>query len=84
MPTEITRPPTPIGKRSATVGRNSRDVTPTSLIALAVTAILVVVLHVAGSAMLDRSQAHAPMAAMDHEAKCLEDAPPPARSLPFD
>ena len=65
-------------------GMNSRDVTPLSLTALAIIAILVLVLHVAGGDMLGRSQAHASIAAPDDEAKCPADATPPVPSLPFD
>jgi hypothetical protein len=58
-------------------GMNSRDVTPLSITALTIIAILVLVLHVAGGDLLGRSQAHAAIAAPDNET-------PPAPSLPFD
>ena len=64
-------------------GINSRDVTPLSLTALAIIAILVLV-HVAGGDLLGRSQARASIAAPDEEAKCPADATLPAPSLPFD
>ncbi len=41
MPTEITRPSVPIAQRVGTPGPGSRDVTPLSLTALAIIAILV-------------------------------------------
>ena len=63
---------------------NSRDVTPLSITALAIIAILVLVLHVAGGDLLGRSQAHASVVVPDDEAKCPADATPPAPSLPFD
>lgn len=65
-------------------GMNSHDVTPLSITALAIIAILVLVLHVAGGDLLARSQAHASVAAPDDEAKCPADARSPAPSLPFD
>jgi hypothetical protein len=63
---------------------NSRDVTPLSVTALAIIAILVVVLHVAGGDLLGRSQAHASVAASDDDAMCPADAKPQLSSLPFD
>ena len=65
-------------------GINSRDVTPLSLTALTIIAILVLVLHVSAGDLLGRSQAHASIAAPDEEAKCPADATPPVPSLPFD
>jgi hypothetical protein len=59
-------------------------VTPVSLTALAIIAILVLVLHVASGDILDRLHAHASIAAPDEEAKCSADAKPPVPSLPFD
>ena len=56
---------------------NSRDVTPLSITALAIIAILILVLDVAGGDLLGRSQAHASIAAQDEEAKCPADAKPP-------
>ena len=53
---------------------NSRDVTPLSITALAIIAILVLVLHVAGGDLLGRSQAHASVAAPDAETMCPADA----------
>jgi hypothetical protein len=63
---------------------NSRDVTPLSITALTIIAILVLVLHVAGGDLLGRSQAHAAVAAPDNETMCPVDAAPPPPSLPFD
>ena len=63
---------------------NSRDVTPLSITALAIIAILVLVLHVAGGDLLGHSQAHASVAAPTDEAMCSADAAPSAPSLPFD
>jgi hypothetical protein len=65
-------------------GMNSRDVTPLSITALAIIAILVLVLHVACGAVLGHPQAHAAVAAPDNETMCPVDATPPAPSLPFD
>jgi hypothetical protein len=63
---------------------NSHDVAPLSVTTLAIVAILVLVLHVAGGDLLGRSQAHASVAAQDDASKCPADAPSPASSLPFD
>ena len=63
---------------------SSHDVAPLSITALAVIAILVVILHVAGGDLLGRSQAHASVAGQDDDAKCAADAPPTVSSLPFD
>jgi hypothetical protein len=63
---------------------NSRDVTPLSITALAIIAILILVLHVAGGDLLVHSRAHASIAVPDDEAKCPADAAPAAPSLPFD
>ena len=84
MPTEITRPSAPITRRIGTPGPGSPDVTPLSITALAILAILVVVLHVAGGDLLGHSQAHASVAAPADEAMCPADATPPLPSLPFD
>jgi len=65
-------------------GMNSRDVTPLSITALTIIAILVLVLHVAGGDLLGHSQAHASIAAPDDEARCPADAAPSAPPLPFD
>ncbi len=65
-------------------GMDSRDVTPLSITALAIIAILILVLHVAGGDLLSRSQAHASVAAPDDEAKCPAEVTPAAASLPFD
>jgi hypothetical protein len=63
---------------------NSRDVTPLGITALAIIAILILVLHVAGGDLLGRSQAHASVAAPDDEATCPADVTPPLPPLPFD
>ena len=65
-------------------GINSRDVTPLSLTALAIIAILVLVLHVSAGDLLGRSHAHASIAAPDSEARCPADATLAAPPLPFD
>ena len=65
-------------------GINSRDVTPLSLTALTIIAILVLVLHIASGDMLGRLHAHASIAVPDEEAKWPADARPPVPSLPFD
>ena len=84
MPTEIARSSTPSTRRARTPGMNSRDVTPLSITALSIIAILILVLHVAGGDLLGRSQAHASVVGQDGAAKCAADATPPALSLPFD
>jgi hypothetical protein len=63
---------------------NSRDGAPLSITALAIIAVLVIVLHVAGGDLLGRSQAHALAAGPDDAAKCSAEAAPPPSSLPFD
>jgi hypothetical protein len=65
-------------------GINSRDVTPLSLTALTIIAILVLVLHVSAGDLLGRSQAHASIAGPDEEARCPVDAALTVPSLPFD
>jgi hypothetical protein len=84
MPTEIARSSAPSARRAGKPGMSSRDVAPLSITALAIIAILVVVLHVAGGDLLSRSQAHASVAAPDDEAKCPAEVTPAAASLPFD
>jgi hypothetical protein len=80
MPTKITRPCAPITRRIEAPGPGSPDVTPLSITALAIIAILVLILHVAGGDLLRHSQAHASIDA----AKGPADATPPVPSLPFD
>ncbi len=84
MPTEIARSSAPSAGRARTPGMNSRDVTPLSITALTIIAILILVLHVAGGDLLGRSQAHASVVVPDDEAKCPAEATPAAASLPFD
>jgi hypothetical protein len=84
MPTEITRPSAPITRRIGTPGPGSCDVTPLSITALAIIAILVLILHVAGGDLLRHSQANASVAAPDDAAKGPADATPSMPSLPFD
>ena len=84
MPMEIPRLHAPSAERARMPGMNSRDVTPLSITALTIIAILVLVLHVAGGAVLGHPQAHASVVMQDDEAKCPADATPPASSLPFD
>jgi hypothetical protein len=73
MPTEMNRSRGPASRRA--------EVTPASLVPLAIIAILILVLHVAGSAVLASPQAHA--AAMDIPIDC-QDTSLPEPSLPFD
>jgi hypothetical protein len=64
---------------------NLRDGAPLSTTALAIIAVLVMILHVAGSERLGRSQAHASVAVQAGETQCPADpTPPPTSSLPFD
>jgi len=70
--------------RARTPEMNSRDVTPLSITALTIIAILMLVLHVARGDLLGRSQAHASVAAPGDEATCRADERPPAPSLPYD
>jgi hypothetical protein len=65
-------------------GMNSRDLTPLSITALAIIAIVVVVLHVAGVDLLSRGYAYASVAAQADVVECPGDATPPTFSLPFD
>ena len=84
MPTEITRPSAPIARRVGTPGPGSHDVTPLSIPALAIIAVLVLILHVAGHDLLGHPQAHASIAAPDDEAKCPADTELRMPSLPLD
>jgi hypothetical protein len=84
MPTKVTRSSVPSGGRARMPGMNSRDVTPLSITALSIIAILVVVLHVAAGAVFGHPQAHASVVVQSDEAKCPADAMPPVPSLPFD
>src|SRR6478609_979635 len=84
MPTEIARSSAPSARRARMPGMDSRDVTPLSITALAIIAILILVLHVAGGDLLSRSQAHASVAATDAETVCPVDQTPPVPALPFD
>jgi len=59
-------------------------VTPLSIPALAIIAVLVLILHIAAGAVLGHPQAHASITAPDDEAKCPADAMSPAPSLPYD
>jgi len=84
MPTEIAHSSAPSARRAGMPGMDSRDVTPLSITALAIIAILILVLHVAGGDLLGRSRAHASVAAPDAETACPADQTPPVPSLPFD
>ena len=84
MPMETVRSSTPSDGRAKTPEKNSRDVTPLSITALAIIAFLVLVLHLAGASLLGRSQAHASAAAPDDEVKCATGATLQEPSLPFD
>jgi hypothetical protein len=61
-----------------------RDGAPQSVTALAIIAALILILHVAASAVLADPVAQASPAASDDEAMCPGDAKPPAPALPFD
>ena len=83
MPTQIRRP------SAQALAPAAPDVDPNSLTPLAIIAILVFVLHLAGAAMLGRSQASLAIGpltagAPGDKARCAGDAKPPERSLPFD
>ena len=84
MPAKITRPSAPIARRVGTPEPGSRDVTPLSIPALAIIAVLVLILHIAAGAVLGHPQAHASITAPDDEANCPTDAEPRMPSLPFD
>jgi hypothetical protein len=61
------------------------DVTPASLTPLSIIAILIFVLHLAGAAMLGRSQASLAMApSMSAESGCAGEPSNKARSLHYD
>lgn len=55
-----------------------------SVAALAIIAALILVLHIAVSAVLAHPLAHASRPVPDNDALCLGDAKPPVPSLPFD
>jgi hypothetical protein len=84
MPTEIAPSSTPSAGRAKTPEINSRDIAPLSITALTIIAILVVVLHLVGATLLDRSQAHALAGVPDDGVKCATGATPQEPSLPFD
>jgi len=63
---------------------NSREGARLSITALAIVAVLVVVLHVAGADLFRRLQAHASVAGQVDDLTCPADAPPPPSALPFD
>jgi hypothetical protein len=52
--------------------------------ALAIISALILILHIAASAVLADPLAHAPPPALDDDARCPGDAKPPATALPFD
>jgi hypothetical protein len=84
MPTETTPPSAPSGRRGGTPGSCPRDVTPLSLTALAIIAILVLVLHVASGETVGRSHANSPIVAPAAEFNRPVDAKQPGLLLPFD
>lgn len=74
--------PTQITPRAR--GIDSRDVAPLSLTALAVVAILALVLHVAGTEVVNRAHANPDAAAPGGGAKCLAGVKPLEQALPYD
>lgn len=84
MPTEITRPRALTTGQGRTPRPGSRDVAPLSVTALAIIAALILILHVAASAVLADPLAHASPAALDDDTACLGESKPPAPTLPFD
>jgi hypothetical protein len=79
MPTQIRRP------SAQALAPAAPDVNSNSLTPLTIIAILVFVLHLAGAAMLGRSQASLAIGPLTaDEARCAGDVKPPERSLPFD
>ena len=84
MPTETARSSVPSAKRAGKPEMNLRDGAPLSTTALAIIAVLVMILHVAGGERLDRSQARASVAVQTGETQCPADATLPTSSLPLD
>lgn len=84
MPTETARSSVPSAKRAGKPEMNLRDGAPLSTTALAIIAVLVMILHVAGGERLGRLQAHASVAVQAGETQCPADATQPTSSLPFD
>jgi hypothetical protein len=79
MPTQIRRP------SARVLARTTPDVSPNSLTPLTIIAILIFVLHLAGVAMLGRSQAGpAITSAVSDEAGCSKAPRQRERSLPYD
>ena len=80
MPTQIRRPSVPTLAPATTPEASSNNLTPLTIIA-----ILVFVLHLAGAAMLGRSQANPSAGLMaSGEAKCAGEPVQKERSLPYD
>jgi hypothetical protein len=85
MPTEITRPSTPIVGRSTMLKVSPIRISPLTIAAT----IAFVVLHLVGGALLERSYASpaaepSAFAALDEEAKCSAETPEPKPALPYD
>ena len=80
MPTQIRRPSVQTLAAATTPDASSTSLTPLTIIA-----ILVFVLHLAGAAMLGRSQANPSAGLMaSGEAKCDGEPVQKERSLPYD
>ena len=84
MPTEIPRPRASAAGQARPTRPGLRDGAPLSVTALGIIAALILILHVAASAVLADPLAHASPPAPDDEATCLGGAKPPAPALPFD
>ena len=85
MPTEITRPSTPIVERSTMLKVSSLRVSPLTIAAT----IAFVVLHLISGALLEHSHASpvpepSTFAALAEEAKCSAETPEPKPALPYD
>jgi hypothetical protein len=75
MPTEVNRSRGPASRRGASA--------PTSLVPLALIAVLILILHVAGSTVLAGPHAHASAASTEVHLECPDETLPQP-SLPFD
>lgn len=82
--TEIACPCAPTAALAGTPRTGSREVTPLSATPLAIIAALILILHIAASAVLADPLAHASPVASDNDAVCAGDAQPPVPALPFD
>ena len=84
MPTEVSRPRALAAGQLRPPRPGLHDGSPLSVTALGIIAALILILHVAASAVLADPLAHASPPAPDDDATCLGDAKPPASALPFD